>query len=391
MTAEHSNSLRREVLQRDSIYMSSAWRSPRSHVRTEVISPSTEAVVGYAPDVNAADVDDAVQAARRAFDGGAWSGAPIAERIALLERARQAQEPKLGEIATLVSTEMGLPITTARQLVPGALATGRYFLGLAPSLVLQELRRGEHTAAVLREPVGVVASIAPWYGPFNLALAKIIPALVSGCTVVFKPAPETPLDVYYFAEALAAVGLPPGVFNLLTGGREAGRALVAHPAVNKVSFTGSTAAGRENGAECGRSFKRMRLELGGKSAAIIAADADLTVTMGGLAVGSFSNSGQICPAFSRVLAPRFPLHRNHRHPVRDRGRVQARRSLRRIFNARSAGFCAAARARRGMHCLGSAGRRAALVRWRQACRTPKGLVRRADSVCRCRQPHADRA
>jgi aldehyde dehydrogenase (NAD+) len=150
----------------------------------------------------------------------------------------------------------------------------------------------------------VVASIAPWNGPFAMAIAKIIPPLVAGCTVVFKPAPETPLDVFLIAEALERAGLPAGVFNLITGGREAGKQLVAHPSIDKVSFTGSTAAGRQIGKECGGSFKRMQLELGGKSAAIIAEDADIGTTMEGLAIGGFFNSGQVCAAFSRVLVPR---------------------------------------------------------------------------------------
>ncbi|MEW6471419.1 MAG: aldehyde dehydrogenase [Actinomycetota bacterium] len=293
------------VLQRDAFFVGGEWRGPAGTGRIEIVSPSTEEVIGSVPEAGDADVDAAVGAARRAFDAGDWPRLAVAERTAVLERALQALEPRAAEIAAAVTAEMGVPIAIAEQLIPGAFWTARYFMGVAEREPLEELRAGAlNTAAVLREPVGVVASIAPWNGPFNLAVAKIVPALAAGCTVVFKPAPETPCDVFYLAEALSEVGLPPGVLNIVTGGRETGAALVAHPGVDKVSFTGSTAAGRQIGAVCGEQFKRVQLELGGKSAAIILDDADLATTMQGLAMGSFFNSGQICAAFSRVLAPR---------------------------------------------------------------------------------------
>jgi aldehyde dehydrogenase (NAD+) len=292
------------VGERNVLFIGGEWRKPASDDVIEVVSPSTEEVAGTAPAAGAADVDAAVQAARSALEGGQWRETSVDERVAVIERALQLLEPKSAEIAELVTTEMGAPISVTEQLVPGALWAARYFAGVAQSEPLVELRPGVNTAAVLREPVGVVASIAPWNGPFNLAMAKIVPPLLAGCSVVFKPAPETPLDVYYLVDALAEAGLPAGVLNLVTGGRETGEALVAHPGVDKVSFTGSTAAGRQIGAVCGESFKRMQLELGGKSAAIILDDADIQTTMAGLAMGSFFNSGQICAAYSRVLAPR---------------------------------------------------------------------------------------
>ena len=177
-------------------------------------------------------------------------------------------------------------------------------MSLARAMPDFEIRSGAATAAIIREPVGVVAAIAPWNGPFGLAVTKTVPALIAGCSVVFKHAPESPLSVFVLAEALAEAGLPPGVFNVITGDREAGAALVAHPQIDKVSFTGSTAAGRMIGEECGRSFKRMQLELGGKSAAIVLDDADLNATAPGFAMGCFFNTGQVCALFSRVLAPR---------------------------------------------------------------------------------------
>jgi acyl-CoA reductase-like NAD-dependent aldehyde dehydrogenase len=289
---------------REELLIDGEWRKPSSSVRISVVSPSTDEVIGEAPDANAEDVDAAVQAARRSFTEGTWRRKTAAERADVIEAALSLLEPKLEEIGRLVTAQMGLPTSIAGMQIPGALATGRYFLDVARKDSLQEVRQTVYgPAAVLKEPVGVVASIAPWNGPFNMAISKIVPALVTGCSVVYKPAPETPLDGFFIAEALAEAGVPAGVFNYITGDRDAGRALVAHPEVDKVSFTGSTAAGREIGRECGGSFKRLQLELGGKSAAIVLDDADIQTTMAGLAVGSFFNTGQVCAAYSRVLVP----------------------------------------------------------------------------------------
>lgn len=280
------------------------WRKPVSKAQIGVVSPSTEEVIGQVPDAGAEDVDAAVRAARRAFDQGAWRAMTIAERADVLERALQALDARIDEIGRLVTAQMGLPTSIAGIQIPGALDTGRYFLQAAQADSISEVRQTQMcAAAVIKEPVGVVASIAPWNGPFNMAISKVIPALVTGCSVVYKPAPETPLDTFFIADALAQAGLPAGVFNLITGGRETGAALVAHPGIDKVSFTGSTAAGRDIGRECGGSFKRLQLELGGKSAAIVLDDADVASTMAGLAMGCFFNTGQVCAAYSRVLLP----------------------------------------------------------------------------------------
>ena len=291
-------------LQRDALFIAGEWRTPVNTGVIDVICPSTEESLGSAPDAGPADVDAAVTAGREAFDAGEWPRLPVADRVALIERALESLQPRVAEIATVLTAEMGVPIAIGEQLVSGALWAGQYFTGVARTEPVEELRPGMNNALVLREPVGVVASIAPWNGPFHMAVAKIVPALAAGCTVVFKPAPETPFDIFYLADALNDAGLPSGVLNVLTGGRATGEALVGHPGIDKVSFTGSTAAGRQIGARCGEQFKRVQLELGGKSAAIILDDADMETTMAGLAVGSFFNSGQVCCAFSRVLAPR---------------------------------------------------------------------------------------
>lgn len=289
---------------RDQLLVDGQWRGPSSSARIPVVSPSTGDVIGEVPDADAADVDAAVQAARRAFTAGGWQGRSVAERAEIIEAALALLEPRLAEIGRLVTSEMGLPTSIAGVQIPGALATGRYFLDVARKAALSDVRQTAYgPAAVVKEPVGVVASIAPWNGPFNMAIAKIVPALVAGCSVVYKPAPETPLDGFYIAQALVEAGVPDGVFNYVTGGPGAGRSLVAHAEIDKVSFTGSTAVGREIGRECGGSFKRLQLELGGKSAAIVLDDADIATTMAGLAVGSFFNTGQVCAAYSRVVVP----------------------------------------------------------------------------------------
>jgi acyl-CoA reductase-like NAD-dependent aldehyde dehydrogenase len=293
------------MIARTEFLIDGEWREAASETEIRVVSPSTEEVIGVVPDAGRGDVDAAVRAARRAFEAGTWRGLAVAERAEIIERALRILESRIEEIGRLVTSEMGLPVTAAGFQIPGALATGRYFLDVARKDSTSEVRRTQAgAAAVIKEPVGVVASIAPWNGPFNMAIAKIVPALVTGCSVVYKPAPETPLDAFHIAEAFAEAGLPAGAFNLITGGRDAGRALVVHPGVDKVSFTGSTAAGREIGRECGGSFKRLQLELGGKSAAIVLDDADIATTMQGLAVGSFFNTGQVCAAYSRVVVPK---------------------------------------------------------------------------------------
>jgi aldehyde dehydrogenase (NAD+) len=280
------------------------WRKPASTAQIDVVCPSNEEVIGQVPDAGDDDVDVAVRAARSAFDQGAWRALSVSDRVEVLERALQLLGSRIDEISTLVTSQMGLPISIAGIQIPGALDAGRYFLQVAQADPVSEVRQTQMgAAAVVKEPVGVVASISPWNGPFNLAIAKIIPALVTGCSVVYKPAPETPLDAFFIAEALTQAGLPAGAFNLITGGRETGAALVGHPGIDKVSFTGSTAAGRDIGRECGGSFKRLQLELGGKSAAIVLDDADVPTTMAGLAMGCFFNTGQVCAAYSRVLLP----------------------------------------------------------------------------------------
>jgi acyl-CoA reductase-like NAD-dependent aldehyde dehydrogenase len=208
----------------------------------------------------------------------------------------------------VVTNENGMPISLARVAEgKGPAATLRYYADLTESTPVEDRRPANlpgRTTVVRRDPVGVVALVVPWNFPQSLTMFKLAPALAAGCTVVIKPAPETALDAFTLAAAAEACGFPPGVINVITGGRDIGAYLVAHPLVNKVAFTGSTAAGRAIGEVCGRLLRPVTLELGGKSAAILLDDADLVETVRGLAWVSLLNNGQTCYLNSRILAPR---------------------------------------------------------------------------------------
>jgi aldehyde dehydrogenase (NAD+) len=224
-------------------------------------------------------------------------------------RALAAQLAKRGDdTAHLVSGENGMPISLARVAEgQGPAATLRYYADLAEATPSEERRAGAQrgrVTVVRRDPVGVVAVVVPWNFPQSLTMFKVAPALAAGCTVVIKPAPETAVDAFALADAAQACGFPPGVINVITGGRDVGAHLVSHPGVHKVAFTGSTAAGRVIGEVCGRLLRPVTLELGGKSAAIVLDDADLDQTVRGLSWASLVNNGQTCYLNSRILAPR---------------------------------------------------------------------------------------
>jgi acyl-CoA reductase-like NAD-dependent aldehyde dehydrogenase len=245
------------------LFIDGAWREALSDDRIAVVSPSSEDVIGYAADATESEIDLAVASARRAFDEGPWPRMPVGERAAILTTAGAAFSKLDDEIGRLVTSEMGAPLSMSISSVTRVDGTVEFLTDLARSTSLTDFRPDVGPALVVREPVGVVAAITPWNGPVGMAVTKIVPALLSGCTVVFKPAPETPFDAGYLADALSAAGLPPGVLNVVPGGIEAGRSLVRHPGIDKVSFTGSTAAGSEIGGVAGAQFKRMQLELGG--------------------------------------------------------------------------------------------------------------------------------
>ncbi|MFI1760382.1 aldehyde dehydrogenase [Streptomyces sp. NPDC020571] len=232
------------------------------------------------------------------------TGQPLEERIGVLKRLRAAIEVNSEELAQLITEEMGCPITQARTIqVVAPLGVLDTYLSLAPDFPFEEVRRSLKGAAALvtREPVGVVAAVIPWNMPLSIAVQKIAPALLAGCTVVLKPSPEAPLSSYRLVELLDEAGLPSGVVNMVPADREASEYLVTHFDVDKVTFTGSSVAGRRIAALCGQDLRRVNLELGGKSAALMLDDADLDEAVEALRLGSFRNSGQICTLKTRIL------------------------------------------------------------------------------------------
>ena len=269
-----------------------------------VLEAATGEPIGDGASGTAAEVDAAVAAARAALPQ--WRSASPEHRAGVLGAFAAALHARAQTTDKLVTRENGMPMSLSRGangLFPAALLG--YYAKLITETPIEQIRPSAigHTI-VRREPVGVVAAIVPWNYPQALAAFKLAPALAAGCTVVLKAAPETALDALVFAEAAQECGMPPGVLNVVPGGVETGKHLVSHPGVDKVSFTGSTAAGRIIGEVCGRLLRPVTLELGGKSAAIILDDADLEATMRGLRSVSFVNNGQTCYLGSRILAPR---------------------------------------------------------------------------------------
>jgi len=286
------------------LFIGGQWRQPSSDARLIVRSPATGEVLGSTPEAANADIDRAMAEAREAFDTGPWPRMPLAERLNILRRVRDDIAGRLDELNLLSSRENGVAI--AVNSGGSALAVLNFYIEAAERYPFEESRNGVfgNRGTILREPVGVVAGITAWNGPLLQPMAKLAPALAAGCTVVLKPPPETPLSSMALVEAFERAGLPPGVLSILPAGREVGRHLVSHPGVDKVSFTGSPAAGREIGQICGAAMKRVTLELGGKSAAIVLADADAAMTSTFVSLGCMAYSGQACAALTRVLVPR---------------------------------------------------------------------------------------
>lgn len=290
----------------DRLFIGGDWAAPAGTGTIDVISPHTEEVIGRVPEGTEADIDAAVAAARRAFDEGPWPRMAPAERAEIVGRLASIYAERQQEMADLVTAEMGSPIMFSvfgQAAIPQMVL--QYYVDLAGTYTWEEERQGMlGPVTVTQEPAGVVAAIVPWNVPQFTLMLKLAPALIAGCTVVAKPSPETPLDSYLLAEWIKEAGIPDGVVNIVPAGREVGAHLVAHPGVDKVSFTGSTAAGRKIGAVCGEQLKRVTLELGGKSAAIILDDADLESTVEGFKLASLMNNGEACAAQTRILASR---------------------------------------------------------------------------------------
>jgi aldehyde dehydrogenase (NAD+) len=296
----------RTELDRIRFYIDGKWVDPQGTDTQTSLEAATGELLGTASLGNEADIDAAVRAARRALDEGPWGRTTPAERAAVMRRFAAALQARSDSTATLVSRENGMPIslsTPFNGIAPAMLLN--VYADLIEKTPLEDVRPSASGATIVRrEPVGVVGAIAPWNYPQVLAMFKIAPALAAGCTIVLKPAPDTALDSYILGDAADEAGLPPGVLNIVLADREAGFSLVSHPLVDKIAFTGSTAAGRIIGAKCGELIRRCTLELGGKSAAIVLEDADLDVLAQGLPNASFMNNGQTCTTQGRILAPR---------------------------------------------------------------------------------------
>ncbi|GHH47842.1 aldehyde dehydrogenase (NAD+) [Streptomyces umbrinus] len=282
----------------DGMYIDGEWRPAAGTDTIAVVNPADEQVIAHVPAGTADDVDAAVRAARGALP--AWAATPAAERAARIAALRDVLVARKEEIAETVTAELGSPLKLSQAVHVGApIAVAGSYAELAASYAFEE-KVGNSTVHL--EPVGVVGAITPWNYPLHQIVAKVAPALAAGCTVVLKPAEDTPLTAQLFAEAVHEAGLPAGVFNLVTGlGPVAGQALAGHEGVDLVSFTGSTAVGRQIGATAGAAVKRVALELGGKSANVILPSADLAKAVNVGVANVMSNSGQTCSAWTRML------------------------------------------------------------------------------------------
>jgi aldehyde dehydrogenase (NAD+) len=286
-------------------YIDGASVMPSDGRRVEVVNPTTEEPIGHAHLAGAADVDRAVRAARAAFDTGAWATSTPSERAAVLSRAGELIAERAAAFARTIMLEVGSPLPIADWQPVAARLYLDWHAAQAASFPWEEERDGIRSRLLVRrQPVGVVGAIVPWNFPVALSFPKLAPALLTGCSVVLKPPEETPLFGSLLAEVFEDAGLPPGVLNVVPADREVSEQLVRHPLVDKISFTGSTRAGRRIGALCGEQIKRCSLELGGKSAAIVLPDADLDLVMPELAPNTMRNNGQTCTNATRVLAHR---------------------------------------------------------------------------------------
>ncbi|MGW4203691.1 aldehyde dehydrogenase family protein [Streptomyces sp. NPDC004726] len=294
-----------DVIEHDRLFIGGRWVAPAGGDTITVVSPHTEEVIGRVPHAGPADVDAAVAAAREAFDHGPWPRMSVDERIEIVLRMKDGLAARAPRLAALISSQNGSPITwAATGQVMSAIAVYGTTAGVAREFPFEEWRHGMGGPLLVRnEPVGVVAAVVPWNVPQFVTATKVAPALVSGCTVVLKASPETPLDAFVLAEVAEAAGLPAGVLNVLPADRETSSYLVAHPDVDKVAFTGSVAAGQKVMASAAENLHRVTLELGGKSAAVILEDADLTQAVPALMAGSYMNNGQACIALTRILVP----------------------------------------------------------------------------------------
>lgn len=285
---------------REHLYIDGSWAEPTGEGKIEVINPANEEIIGSVPVGSAADVEVAVAAAKAAF--WEWSNTSIEERVDFLNMLSQAIKERTEELTELITSEVGTPINYCRGAMVGTprVVTRSY----AKILENYEWEEEVRNSLIVKEPIGVVAMITPWNYPLHQIIGKVAPAIAAGCTMVVKPSKEAPLNSFVLADIIHEIGLPAGVFNLVSGhGREIGEVLSNHPDVDMVSFTGSTGAGVRVSELAAPSVKRVTLELGGKSANIILDDADIAKAASASIHACFGNSGQECSALTRLLVP----------------------------------------------------------------------------------------
>jgi acyl-CoA reductase-like NAD-dependent aldehyde dehydrogenase len=292
------------VIDRDKVYIDGAWVASTGKGTIDVVNSTTEEVMGRIPAGTAEDVDKAVQAARKAFE--TWSTTSVEERAKYLTRITEGLQARMDDIATLVSQEVGMPKSLSLLVQAGLPLMD--FQNTATLINEVQFEEQVGNSLVVREPVGVVGAITPWNYPLHQVAAKVAPALAAGCTVVLKPSEVAPLNAFVLAEIIHDVGLPAGVFNLVTGtGDVVGEAMSAHPDIDMISFTGSTRAGKRISEVAAATVKRVTLELGGKSPNVILDDADLEKAVADGVAKAFLNSGQTCSALTRMIVPRSKL------------------------------------------------------------------------------------
>ncbi|HUD90702.1 aldehyde dehydrogenase [Sphingobium sp.] len=289
----------------DMLYIDGGWTKPSTAGRIDVLDSASEEIFLSVAEAQASDVQLAVGAARRAFDQGPWPRMSHDERATYLEKIAAALLHRSDTLADHWSAETGVLRSMSAYSGAGLAQIFSYYAGLAATFSWQERHRAEDgkPALLVREPVGVVAAIVPWNAPGLLMAYKVAPALIAGCTVIVKASPEAPSAAYVFAEICEEIGLPAGVVNVITAQRDVSELLVRHKGVDKVTFTGSTAAGRKIGAICGERIARCTLELGGKSPAIILDDFDIDQAAQSLAASTALMGGQVCAALTRIIIP----------------------------------------------------------------------------------------
>jgi acyl-CoA reductase-like NAD-dependent aldehyde dehydrogenase len=290
----------------DNFFIGGKWVQPSSGSKIDVLNSGTEELFVSVAEAQEADVNRAVAAAREAFDNGPWARMTHKERAGYLRAIGNEIESRIDDLARIWTTESGVVHAIAKLSIPGLRKTYDYYAGLADTFPFVEEHKpaAGNVGLLVREPVGVVAAIIPWNAPSGLIAYKIAPALLSGCTVIVKASPEAPGAAYVMAEICEKVGLPPGVFNIVTADRAVSELLVRHPGVDKVTFTGSTLAGRKIASICGDRIARCTLELGGKSAAVILDDYDVETAAKTITGMATFLTGQVCSSLTRIVVNR---------------------------------------------------------------------------------------